>query len=131
MLAGTLTEGVSPYAYLQAQADYERSVAEYRETVLGSFQEVEDSLAALRILAEQAAVQEDAVKAAREVVTITNNQYRAGIANYLAVVIVQAALLSNELTAINLLGRRFTASVNLIKALGGGWHDDALAQASR
>jgi len=99
--------------------------------VLNGFQEVEDNLAALRILEQEAAVQDEAVKAARESVTITLNQYKAGTANYLAVVVVQAALLSNERTAIDILGRRLTASVGLIKALGGGWNASELVQAQR
>jgi NodT family efflux transporter outer membrane factor (OMF) lipoprotein len=105
----------------QAIAAYDASVATYRQTVLGGFQEVEDNLAALRILEQQSAVQDEAVKAARESVTITLNQYRAGTANYLAVVVVQAALLSNERAAVTILGQRYAASVALIKALGGGW----------
>jgi NodT family efflux transporter outer membrane factor (OMF) lipoprotein len=105
----------------QAIAAYDANVATYRQTVLGGFQEVEDNLAALRILEQQAAVQDEAVKAARESVTITLNQYRAGTANYLAVVIVQAALLNNERAAVTILGQRYAASVALIKALGGGW----------
>ena len=105
----------------QAMAAYDASVATYRQTVLGGFQEVEDNLAALRILEEQSAVQEEAVRAARESVTITLNQYRAGTANYLAVVVVQAALLNNERAAVTILGQRYAASVALIKAIGGGW----------
>jgi outer membrane protein TolC len=89
--------------------------------VLSGFQEVEDNLAALRILAQEAEVQDEAVKAARESVTITTNQYRAGTANYLAVVVVQTAALNNERTAVTILGQRLVASVALIKALGGGW----------
>src|SRR5262249_16921871 len=105
----------------QAIAAYDGTVATYRQTVLSSFQEVEDNLAALRILEQEAAVQDEAVKAARESVTITTNQYRAGTANYLTVVVVQAAALNNERTAVTILGQRFVASVALIKALGGGW----------
>jgi NodT family efflux transporter outer membrane factor (OMF) lipoprotein len=129
-LAQTLFDaGLRRAKSAQALAAYDESVATYRQTVLTSFQEVEDNLAALRILAQEADVQDDAVRAVRQVVTIRNNQYRAGIASYLEVVIAQAAALNNERTAINLLGRRLNASVNLIKALGGGWHDDRLAQA--
>jgi NodT family efflux transporter outer membrane factor (OMF) lipoprotein len=113
----------------QAVATYDQTVATYRQTVLNGFQEVEDNLAALRILEQEAMVQDEAVKAARESVTITLNQYKAGTANYLAVVVVQAALLNNERTAIDILGRRLTASVGLVKALGGGWNASELAQA--
>jgi len=113
----------------QAVAAYDQTVATYRQTVLIGFQDVEDNLAALRMLEEEAQVQDEAVKAARESVTITNNQYKAGTANYLAVVVVQAAALNNERTALAILGRRLTASVGLVKALGGGWNASELAQA--
>jgi len=115
----------------QAVAVYDQTVATYRQTVLNGFQEVEDNLAALRILEQEAMVQDEAVKSARESVTITLNQYKAGTANYLAVVVVQAASLNDERTAIDILGRRLTASVGLIKALGGGWNASELVQAER
>jgi NodT family efflux transporter outer membrane factor (OMF) lipoprotein len=105
----------------QVTAAYEETVANYRQTILSAFREVEDNLAALRILENEAAAQGAAVKAARESVTITNNQYRAGIVNYLSVVVVQAAALINERAELNIIGRRLVASVALIKALGGGW----------
>lgn len=105
----------------QAMATYDENVANYRQTVLAGFQEVEDNLAALRILEQEALVQDEAVKSARESLTITLNQYRAGTANYLAVVVAQATALSNERAALAILARRLTASVTLIKALGGGW----------
>jgi NodT family efflux transporter outer membrane factor (OMF) lipoprotein len=106
----------------QAIATYDENVANYRQTVLNGFQEVEDNLAALRILEQEAAVQDEAVKAARESLAITLNQYRAGTANYLAVVVVQATALANERAALAILSRRLSASVALIKALGGGWN---------
>ena len=115
----------------QAIAAYDATVAEYRQTVLGGFQEVEDNLVALRILEQEALVQDAAVRAARESETITNNQYKAGTTNYLSVVVVQTAALNNERTALAILGRRLTASVGLIKALGGGWSATELAQATR
>jgi len=105
----------------QAIAAYDATVAQYRQTVLGGFQEVEDNLAALRILSEEAKVQEEAVNAARESVTLTLNQYKAGTASYLNVVIVQAAQLTNERQAVTVLGRRLVAAATLVKALGGGW----------
>ena len=113
----------------QAIAAYDATVAEYRQTVLGGFQEVEDNLVALRVLEQEALVQDAAVRAARESETITNNQYKAGTTNYLSVVIVQTATLNNERTALAILGRRLVASVGLIKALGGGWSATELAQA--
>jgi len=105
----------------QYTAAYEETVANYRQTVLSALRDVEDNLAALRILESEAAVQRVAVKAARESVTITNNQYRAGTVTYLSVVVVQGAALVNERAELGILGRRLVASVNLIKALGGGW----------
>ena len=105
----------------QARAAYDATVASYRQTVLGGFQEVEDNLAALRILEEESRIQGEAVSAARRSVELSMNQYRAGTVSYLEVVIVQAILLANERIAIDILGRRMAASVLLIKAIGGGW----------
>ena len=110
----------------QAIATYDESVATYREIVLTAFVDVEDNLAALRILEQEAVAQDAAVEAARESAAITNNQYKAGIVNYLSVAVAQAAELNNERTALTILGRRMTASVALIKALGGGWDASAL-----
>jgi len=110
----------------EARANYDATVALYRETVLGAFQEVEDNLAALRILEDEERVQNEAVAAARQTVTVTMNQYKAGIVNYLNVTVVQAAALNNERTAADILGRRMIAAVLLIKALGGGWSDAAI-----
>lgn len=114
----------------QAVAAYDAAVANYRSTVLNAFQDVEDNLVALSILEQEAAVQDEAVAAARQSVAIVTNQYRAGIANYIAVVVLQAGALSNERTALGILGRRLTASVGLIKALGGGWSAESLAAAA-
>jgi NodT family efflux transporter outer membrane factor (OMF) lipoprotein len=105
----------------QAIAVYDEDVANYRQTVLTAFQEVEDNLAALRILEDEARLQEEVVRAAREALDLTTNQYKAGIVSYLNVITAQTTLLANERTAVNVFGRRLTASVNLIKALGGGW----------
>jgi NodT family efflux transporter outer membrane factor (OMF) lipoprotein len=105
----------------QAMAAYDASVASYRQTVLGGFQEVEDNLAALRILEQEAEVQGEAVQAARQSVVLTTNQYKAGTVSYLNVITVQATALANERTAADILGRRLAASVLLVKALGGGW----------
>jgi NodT family efflux transporter outer membrane factor (OMF) lipoprotein len=104
----------------QATAAYDASVAAYRQTVLGGFQEVEDNLAALRILGQEAEVQGEAVRAARQSVILTTNQYKAGTVSYLNVVTVQATALANERTAADILGRRLAASVLLVKAVGGG-----------
>jgi len=113
----------------QARAAYDGNVASYREAVLTGFQEVEDNLAALRILEEEAQVQDEAVKAARQSVTVTLNQYKQGIVTYLNVIVAQAAAKSNERTAVDILGRRMAASVLLVKALGGGWNVSALPSA--
>ncbi len=105
----------------QAIAAYDANVASYRQTVLGGFQEVEDNLAALQILEAEAGVQEDAVRAARESLDLTINQYKAGTVSYLNVITVQTIWLTNERTAVGIRGRRLVAAVTLVKALGGGW----------
>jgi len=93
-------------------------VAAYRQTVLSSFQEVEDNLAALRILAEERQVQEGALRASRESVTLTTNQYRAGTVSYLNVITVQIITLDNERTQLAIRGQQINAVISLIKALG-------------
>jgi NodT family efflux transporter outer membrane factor (OMF) lipoprotein len=110
----------------QARAAYDAQVAAYRQTVLTGFQEVEDSLVALRVLEEEAQVQEEALAAARQTVEIVTNQYKAGTVSYLNVIVAQTTALSNEQAALNILGRRMAASVSLVKALGGGWDASAL-----
>jgi NodT family efflux transporter outer membrane factor (OMF) lipoprotein len=105
----------------QAIAAYDAEVAAYRQTVLTGFQEVEDSLAALRILEEEAAVQHEVVEGARHALELTTNQYRAGVVSYLNVITAQATAFTNERGAMSILGRRLAASVALIRALGGGW----------
>jgi len=115
----------------QAIAAYDATVAEYRQAVLAGFQEVEDNLAALRILGEEAEVQEGAVRAARESVLLTTNQYKGGIVSYTNVVTVQTTQLSNERTAMGILGRRLVAAVTLVKALGGGWSATEIAADTR
>jgi outer membrane protein TolC len=89
--------------------------------VLTAFKEVEDNLAALRILGDEAGVQDEAVSGARQVVTVATNQYRAGTVSYLDVVVAQTTALDNERTAVDLRARRMVAAVLLVKALGGGW----------
>ena len=105
----------------QAVASYDQSVATYRGTVLTAFKEVEDNLAALRVLEEEAAVQGEAVKAAQLALDISLNQYRAGIITFLQVVQAQTAALSNQRAALDVQSRRVAASVLLVKALGGAW----------
>jgi NodT family efflux transporter outer membrane factor (OMF) lipoprotein len=121
-LAQTIFDGGARRAQTaQAEAGYDISVAAYRQTVLTGFQEVEDNLAALRILEQEAEVQGEAVAAARESVVLSTNQYKAGVVSYLNVINAQTAALSNQRAAIDILNRRLTASILLIKALGGGW----------
>jgi NodT family efflux transporter outer membrane factor (OMF) lipoprotein len=121
-LAATLLDGGARIAQTeQVMAAYDGTVAFYRQTVLTGFQNVEDNLAALRILAEEAQMQEQAVNSAHESVTLTTNQYKSGIVSYLNVVTTQIIALNNERAAINISGQRLSTAVLLIKALGGGW----------
>ena len=112
----------------QAIAAYDEQVANYRQTVLTGFQEVEDNLVALRVLEDEARLQDEVVQAARQAVELTTNQYRAGVVSYLNVIQAQATQLANERTAASILGRRLTASVGLVRAVGGGWSAEALPQ---
>jgi NodT family efflux transporter outer membrane factor (OMF) lipoprotein len=121
-LAGTLFDaGRRKAQTAQAVAAYDQTVATYQQSVLSGLQEVEDNLATLRILAEESAAQDAAVESARRSVELTMNQYKAGTVNYLNVVAVQAVQFANERNALDVQGRRLTATVLLIKALGGGW----------
>jgi NodT family efflux transporter outer membrane factor (OMF) lipoprotein len=121
-LAATLFDGGRRRAQTdQAIASYDATVAAYRQTVLTGFKEVEDNLAALRILEEESQVQAEALQAARQSVELVTNQYKAGTVSYLNVITAQAIALSSERTAVDLLNRRLAASVLLIRALGGGW----------
>ena len=104
-----------------AKAQYDEQVANYRQTVLAAFQDVEDNLAAVHWLTEESKVEDGAVRAARESVVLTANQYKAGTVAYLNVVLVQAAQLNEERTMVTLLGRRLAATVALMKGLGGKW----------
>jgi NodT family efflux transporter outer membrane factor (OMF) lipoprotein len=105
----------------QAIAAYDATVANYRQVTLIALQEVEDNLAALRILDEEAKLQQDAVDAASQSVQLTLNQYKAGTVSYLNVVTVQANLLTEQRVAVNILNRRLIATVALVRAIGGGW----------
>ncbi|MGA8222943.1 MAG: efflux transporter outer membrane subunit [Candidatus Acidiferrales bacterium] len=106
----------------QAIATHEQFVATYRETVLTAFQEVEDNLAALSILEDESKTEEAAVAAAEHSLALSINRYKGGVTSYLEVTTAQSAALADEVTAVNLLTRRMTASVLLIKAIGGGWN---------
>ncbi len=105
----------------QAVAAYDATVANYRAAVLTGFREVEDNLVALRVLEQEAELQAAAVRAAEESLDSVVNQYKAGIVTYLQVVNAQATALANQRSAVDILGRRMIASVQLVKALGGGW----------
>ena len=108
-------------ATAQATANYDASVASYRGTVLGALQEVEDSLVTLRLLEVEAAQQAEAVAAAERALTIARNRYDVGVTTYLEVVTAQNIALTAERAAVDLATRRMTATVNLVRALGGGW----------
>jgi NodT family efflux transporter outer membrane factor (OMF) lipoprotein len=108
------------------QAAYDATVAAYRETVLTALQQVEDNLAALRILETEAAKVQETVASSNRALTISTAQYRAGTTSYLTVITSQAVVLNAERTAVSLQARRLTASVQLIQALGGGWNASRL-----
>ncbi len=105
----------------QARANYDGTIATYRNTVLTAFQEVETSLSNLSVLEREAVVQNLAVNSARRSEELTINQYRAGTVSYLNVLVIQAQTLSNERAALAVQNRRLQASVQLIESLGGGW----------
>jgi NodT family efflux transporter outer membrane factor (OMF) lipoprotein len=110
----------------QSIAAYDATVANYRQTVLTAFQQVEDNLAALRVLENEAKAEDDAVKAAQSSLDISTYQYKAGTVNYLTVITEQAILLQDQVQAISILTRRMSSSVLLIEALGGGWNSTKL-----
>jgi len=105
----------------QARDEYAASVANYRQTVLQAFQEVEDNLSALRILQQESVTQANAVAAARHSLQVSTHRYEGGVTTYLEVLTAQSAQLSNERTQADITTRQFAASVQLIEALGGGW----------
>jgi NodT family efflux transporter outer membrane factor (OMF) lipoprotein len=105
----------------QAQSAYDATAAAYRQTILTAFQQVEDNLSALRVLEQEAAVTDQAVKSAKRSVDVTTAQYKGGTVNYLSVIQVQTIALTDERSAVDLKTRRMAASVLLIQALGGGW----------
>jgi len=122
-LAATLFDAGRRRGFVaEQQAAYDATVAAYRQTVLTAMQQVEDNLAALRILSGEADKVEETVQSANRALAISAAQYRAGTASYLTVITSQATLLSANVTAVTLRTRRLTASVQLIGALGGGWN---------
>ncbi len=112
----------------QAHAAYDYQVAAYRQNVLTGFQEVEDNLAAVRILENEAKVQDEAVAAAQRSLDLSTTRYKGGVTSYLEVITAQSAALSDEVTAVNILGRRMANTVLLIQALGGGWDRSSLPE---
>ena len=114
--------GARRAARARATASYDETVGAYRETVLGAFADVEDNLAAQRLLADESARQQAAVAAARQALDISLNQYRAGLINYLQVAVGQTTLLANQREEVSLMARRYAAAIALVRALGGGWN---------
>jgi NodT family efflux transporter outer membrane factor (OMF) lipoprotein len=110
----------------EAHAAYEQTVANYRETVLTGFQQVEDELNAISLLQQEAQVQGEAVAAAQKALATATNRYKGGVTSYLEVITAQNVALTNEVAAVNILGRRMAATVLLIQALGGGWNASSL-----
>jgi outer membrane protein TolC len=128
-LLGTLFDGGARGATTaSAKAQFEGSVADYRQTVLTAFQEVEDNLASLRILQQEAAKQHEAVVASEHALQLMMNQYKVGSVGYLDVVVTQSTALMNERMAVDLDRRQMAASVMLIKALGGRWRSSTEAE---
>jgi len=111
----------------QARAAYDQAVANYRQDVLTAYQEVEDNLAALRLLEDESNTESAAVAAAEHSLALSNNRYKGGVTTYLEVITAQATALADERTAVQISGRRMVASVLLIKALGGGWDAASLS----
>ena len=110
----------------QARAAYDESEANYRQTVLTALREVEDNLATSRILNDEAKAQQAAVAAAKHSLDLSTNRYKGGVVSYLEVTTAQSTALADERAAVDILRRRMTASVSLIKALGGGWNSSSL-----
>jgi NodT family efflux transporter outer membrane factor (OMF) lipoprotein len=106
----------------QAWATYQGNVATYRQTVLSAFQDVEDNLSTLRILSQEIRQQDAAVASSQRYLNLANDRYRLGIDSYLNVIVAQTTLLNNQRTAMNLRTEQMTSSVQLIKAVGGGWN---------
>jgi NodT family efflux transporter outer membrane factor (OMF) lipoprotein len=112
----------------EARAAYDNQVAAYRQNVLTGFQQVEDNLAAVRILEDEARVQAEAVVAAQRSLELSIKRYKGGVTSYLEVITAQNAALTDEVTAVNILGRRMANTVLLIQALGGGWNRSNLPE---
>jgi NodT family efflux transporter outer membrane factor (OMF) lipoprotein len=130
-LGANVAETIFSAGRRRAQVDfatsaYGASVAGYRQTVLTAFQEVEDSLSGLRVLAQAAETQQLSVEAAQRALQIANDRYTGGLVTYLDVVNAQQTLLDSQRLATQILGQRLVTSVNLVKAVGGGWDASSL-----
>ena len=123
---GLFDAGARRAASEQSVAAYDAEVATYRQTVLAAFQDVEDNLAALRILEQEAVLQDEVAQSALHALELTINQYKAGVVSYLNVITAQTTAYNSQSAAMNVLGRRLTASVGLVRALGGGWSAEEL-----
>ena len=125
------TGGLNRSRLAQAHAAYNGTVADYRQTVLTAFGEVEDGLAAQQLLTEKWTAENDTVIAAQRTLEIANNRYKSGLVTYLDVATAQTEALLHERTLVELQGTRLTATVNLVKALGCGWQTNALPSPAR
>jgi multidrug efflux system outer membrane protein len=115
------TGGLNRANLAAAHAAYDETVANYRQTVLTAFGEVEDELAAQQLLAQEWRAENEAVASARHALQIATNRYQAGLVTYLDVATAQTEALDQERSAVQLRGARLTAAVNMVKALGWGW----------
>jgi NodT family efflux transporter outer membrane factor (OMF) lipoprotein len=130
-LAETVFNGGTRLAQVrEARANYDETVATYRETVLTAFQQVEDDLSSLRVLEQQQSLQETAVADARRSEDLALNQYKQGITDYAALLVAQTARLSAEISLLGIQSQRLVSSVDLISSLGGGWNSSQLASAN-
>jgi len=126
-LSQTVFDGGKRQAQLEdSKALYEGFVASYRNTVLTAFQQVEDELATLRILSQERQQQDDAVRAAQTALTAAEDRYKFGVDSYLNVITAQTTLLTNQRTATTIRQLQLTASVQLIRSLGGSWDNSQL-----
>jgi multidrug efflux system outer membrane protein len=120
------TGGRLSASLLLARATYDESVASYRQTILSAFQEVEDGLSTLRVLEQQAAAYDRAIRSAQETVDISTSRYREGLANYLEVITGEEELLNDQRIADQVQEQRLLTTIQLIQALGGGWQDSTI-----
>jgi len=118
-------------ANAQARANYDEAVANYRQTVLTAFQAVEDDLSSLRVLEQQAALQNTAVEDARKSEALTLNQYKSGIVVYTVLLTAQTARLAAEISLLSIQSQQLVSSVDLVSQLGGGWSAAQLERSDR